>query len=191
VQGLGGLQLDLGGLPVDIAAAGCHKWLLAPGGLGVLYVHPDVLPRLAPINVGWNSVTNAVRWEELHFDLKADTSRFEEGTPNVLGTAALRAAVRLLEEAGFGAVDRHILALADRLRDGLRARGYRLLSPEAPGQKSGIVAFQHPRLSNENVLQHLSERDVRAAVRGGNVRFSPHIDNDEADIERALSALPA
>jgi selenocysteine lyase/cysteine desulfurase len=101
VQGLGALRLDLGRLPVDIAVSGCHKWLLAPAGMGVLYVHPDLIGRLAPTNVGWNSVTNALQWENIHWELKRDASRFEEGTPNVLGTAALLASVRILEEAGF------------------------------------------------------------------------------------------
>ena len=190
VQGLGALRCDLGCLPVDIAAAGCHKWLLAPAGIGVLYVRPDLLPDLLPTNVGWNSVTNALKWENLHFDLKNDSSRFEEGTPNILGTAGLLASVRLLESAGSEAVERHVLDMAGQLRDGLQARGYRVVSPGDPEQRSGIVAFRHSRLSNEDVLGALTEKKVRAAVRGGNVRFSPHVENDASDVECALAALP-
>ncbi len=191
VQGLGALRLDLGSLPVDIAAAGCHKWLLAPAGIGVLYVRPDLLPHLLPTNVGWNSVTSAVRWENLHFDLKNDASRFEEGTPNILGTAGLLASVRLLELAGFETVERHVLDMASRLRDGLQERGCRVVSPgEHERQRSGIVAFRHPRRSNEDVLHALTEKKVRVAVRCGNVRFSPHVENDASDVERALAALP-
>ena len=190
VQGLGALRLDLGGLPVDIAAAGCHKWLLAPAGVGVLYVRPGLLPDLLPTNVGWNSVTNALKWENIHFDLKNDSSRFEEGTPNILGTAGLLASVRLLEAAGFATVERHVLDLTERLRDGLHARDYRVISPEEAERRSGIVAFRHPHLSNEDVLHALGAKTVRAAVRGGNVRFSPHVENDAFDVERDLAALP-
>lgn len=190
VQGLGALRLDLGRLPVDVAVSGCHKWLLSPAGIGVLYVHSDLLPTLLPTNVGWNSVTNPLQWENLHFDLRTETARFEEGTPNILGTAGLLASVQMLEQAGFDAVERHILDLADQLRAGLHARGCQIVSPAGESQKSGIVAFRHSRASNESVLKTLAERKILAAVRCGNVRLSPHVENDAADVERALAGLP-
>ena len=44
VQGFGALRLDLSTLPgVSFATGGGHKWLLAPGGVGFLYVRPDLL----------------------------------------------------------------------------------------------------------------------------------------------------
>nr|CAA9296021.1 Cysteine desulfurase [uncultured Armatimonadetes bacterium] len=191
VQGLGALRVDLSALRVDLAAAGCHKWLLAPGGLGVLYVRPGVLPLLRPTNIGWNSVVDSIDWDRIHFDLRPDSQRFEEGTPNLLGTAALHASVSLLEAVGFDAVEERILALAARIRGGLAARGYRVLSPDHPGARSGIVAFRHPTLPNDAVLAALTERRVIAAVRAGNVRFAPHAYNNEADVDAAMAALPS
>ncbi len=189
VQGLGALRIDLPRFHIDIAAAGCHKWLLSPGGIGVLYVRPEVMGRLRPTNIGWNSVTNSVQWERIHFDLRPETARFEEGTPNLLGTAALYASVSLLEAAGFDAVEAHILRLANKARMLLAERGCRIISPEEPAKRSGIVAFHHPTLPNDAALAVLAERSVIAAVRCGNLRFSPHIENDEADIEKAVAAI--
>jgi selenocysteine lyase/cysteine desulfurase len=191
VQGLGALRPDLSALPVDIATAGCHKWLLAPGGLGVLYVRSEVFPTLLPTNIGWNAVEESIDWENLHFDrLKPTPERFEEGTPAILATAALLASVRLLESVGFDAVNNRVLMLADYARAALRARGCRLFSPEGEGQKSGIVAFRHPRLSNDEVLTALGQQKVIAVSRGGNLRFSPHAYNSEADIDTAVAAVP-
>jgi predicted GNAT family N-acyltransferase len=48
VQGVGALKLDLANLPIDMATAGCHKWMLAPGGIGFLYIRPEILPTLLP-----------------------------------------------------------------------------------------------------------------------------------------------
>jgi selenocysteine lyase/cysteine desulfurase len=191
VQGLGALRLDLSALPVDFAAAGCHKWLLAPSGLGVLYVRPELQAGLLPTNIGWNSVSDPIDWERLHYDeLKTAASRYEEGSPNLLGTAALNASVGLLERVGFDAVERRVLGLADHARAALRARGMRLMCPEGDGQKSGIVPFRHPRLSNEAVLKALEAEKVVVAVRCGSVRLSPHAYSTEAEIDRAVAAIP-
>lgn len=188
VQGLGALRPDLS--LVDVAASGCHKWLLAPGGLGVLYVRPDVLATLRPVNMGWNSVTDSTDWERIHFDLRPGAARFEEGTFNLLGTAALGASVALLEEVGFDAVEERVLATADYARLRLTERGCRVVPLPDPGQRSGIVAFRHPTLPNDTVLAALSAQGVLAAVRGGNVRFAPHAYNTEEDVDRAVSAIP-
>jgi len=192
VQGLGALRLDLSTLPVDFASAGCHKWLLAPSGVGVLYVRPEVQRTLLPTNIGWNSVSDPIAWERLHYEeLKTAADRYEEGSPNLLGTAALGASVDLLERAGFDAVEGRILALADHARAALKRCGMRVMSPEGADQKSGIIAFRHPTLSNEAVHEALTSARVVCAVRCGNVRFAPHAYSTEDEIDRAVEAIPA
>jgi selenocysteine lyase/cysteine desulfurase len=190
VQGLGALRLDIERDNVDIAAAGCHKWLMAPGGMGVLYVRPEVFATLLPVNIGWNSVTNPIDWERQHFDeLKPTTDRFEEGTPSILNTATLGASVALMEEVGFDRMEQRVLQLADYTRLCLTEKGCRVLSPDSAESRSGIVAFRHPSLGNNEVLAKLGENGVTVAVRCGNVRISPHAYNREADIERAVALL--
>jgi selenocysteine lyase/cysteine desulfurase/predicted GNAT family N-acyltransferase len=189
IQGFGALRLNLSDLPVDFASAGCHKWLLAPGGVGLLYVRPGLMQTLLPVNIGWNSVQDPIAWERLHFDeLKITADRFEEGTPNILGIAALNASVALLEETGLDAIEERVLALAAYAREGLEKRGLHIIGPTET--QSGIVAFRHPTLPNDAVLQALSDQQIRSAVRCGNVRFSPHAYITEADIDKALAALP-
>lgn len=191
VQGLGALRLDLETLPIDIATAGCHKWLLAPGGMGVLYVRDAIIPDLLPTNIGWNAVEEPTDWENLHFArLKPHAERYEEGTPGLLATAALQASVTLMEAVGFDAIEQRVLALADYARHLLTERGCRIVSPDASAQRSGIVAFRHPTLSNDTVLAALKAKKVVAAVRCGNVRFAPHAYISEADIEEAVSVIP-
>lgn len=188
VQGLGALRPDLS--EVDIATAGCQKWLLAPGGIGVLYLRPEILPDLRPVNIGWNSVIDSLDWEHIHFDLRPDAARFEEGTPNLLGTAALGASTALLETIGFDAVEQRVLALADYARARLRERGCHVVSPNDAAHRSGIVAFRHRTVPNEMVLAALAEQRIVAAVRAGNLRFAPHAYNSEEDIDAAIAALP-
>ncbi len=190
VQGLGALRLDVERDQIDIAAAGCHKWLMAPGGLGVLYVRPAVFSSLLPVNIGWNSVTNPIDWERQHFDeLKPTTDRFEEGTPSILNTATLGASVALMEAVGFDRMEHRVLELADHVRTCLRQRNCRIMSPDSREARSGIVAFRHPSLDNNAALSKLADNSVTVAVRCGNVRISPHAYNTEADKERAAALL--
>jgi selenocysteine lyase/cysteine desulfurase len=192
VQGVGALRLDLSELPIDIAVAGCHKWLLTPGGIGFLYVRPEIFREMIPTNIGWNSVENAIDWERLHFDeLKPTPERFEEGTPALLATAAFLKSVELLESLGFDSVEGRVLTLARYARRQLTRKGYHVVSPDNPAQRSGIIAFRHPRLTNDEVLSALEAKKVISAIRCGNVRFAPHCYNNEEDIDRAIAALPA
>lgn len=191
VQGLGALRARFADWNVDIATAGCHKWLLSPAGIGGLYIRDGLTPELLPTNIGWNSVEHPIEWERMHWnELRQTPERYEEGTPNILGTAGLLQSVKLLESVGFEAVETRIVGLASILRDGLEQRGYRVLSPTEPEKRTGIVAFRHPTWSNEEVVRALEAATVRVVVRCGNVRFSPHAYNNEEDITRALDALP-
>ena len=46
-------------LGVDFLAADGHKWLLGPEGAGLFYVRRELLDRLRPLGIGWNSVVDA------------------------------------------------------------------------------------------------------------------------------------
>ena len=187
IQGLGALECDLSACGADIAAGGCHKWLLAPAGIGPLYVKPERLSELLPTNVGWNWVDRPFVWDRLRFeDTKPGTERFEEGSPAILATAALEASLGLLESVGMSTVEARVCATAEALREKLRERGMTVCPTEG---HSGIVPFRHPGKSNDEVLESLDSQNIWAAVRCGWVRFSPHAYTTSDDVERAIRAL--
>ncbi len=189
VQGLGALVPDLS--YVDIAAAGCHKWLLTPAGIGVLYIRPELLPTLLPTNVGWNWPERPMEWRETGFqEPKATAARFEEGSPSLYSTAAFLASVTLLESVGFQAIQERVISLGRFAHQKLSERGMKLACSDAALLNSGIVGFQHPQIANTDIETILTENKVRVAVRAGWVRFSPHGYSTEDEIERAVAALP-
>ncbi len=192
IQGLGAFPIDLSGLGVDVAATGSQKWLIGPMGVGGLYIHPETLAHLRLVNMGAGAVQNVMAFATMAIndDLKTTAQRYEEGTPNVMGYAGLAAALAMLEEAGIENVSRQILDLTRLAMNGLRERGYTVLSPDKDADRAGLVMFNHPTLSCDEVGQHLIDAKINVAVRGGRVRFAPHFYNNEADIARALDALP-
>ncbi len=191
IQGLGALPLQAEHLGIDVVATGAHKWLLAPGGTGGLYIAPHVLDRLRLVNMGAGAVVDVMKFDPLDFSPKPNAQRYEEGVPNFLGLVGLESALSLLEEVGIETIATEILALADYTAEKLEAKGYSVVSPRADAQRAGLVMFKHRELPNDTVMQALTDANVAAAARGGNLRFSPHFYNTREEIDRAVDALPA
>lgn len=78
--------------------------------------------------------------------------------------------------------------LADRLVDGLRDAGYRVLSPRGATEWSGIVKFDSPEHETEDLQRCEAIRS--SARRGGGIRISPHFYNTAAEVLRVADALP-
>lgn len=190
IQGLGALPLNVEALGVDIAVTGSHKWLMAPPGTGGLYVAPSVLDRLRLVNMGAGSVVDMMKFDPLDFTPKPTVQRYEEGSPNGLGLVGLNAALSLLEEVGIEAISTQIFALSAYASKKLEAKNYRVVSPCDDSQRAGLVTFRHRSLPNGAVLSALEKAKVTGAVRGGNLRFSPHFYNTIEEIDRAVEALP-
>jgi selenocysteine lyase/cysteine desulfurase len=189
IQSLGVLPLDVKRCGIAVLAAGAHKWLCGPQGIGVLYVDRELLPRLTPPLAGWKSVVDENDFT-LHFTLRGDAAVFEAGTLNMAGIAGLGAALELLVEIGGGRIRAQVAALVEQLSAGLEQRGWRLASPRQSGERAGIVAFAGAA-NPQQLLHHLAEGGVSAALRDGHIRLSPHFANNGADAERFFAVLDA
>src|ERR1051325_49993 len=56
IQALGAVPTNVEAELVDVAAGASHKWLLAPEGVGYLYLSDRARERIQPTLVGWTSV---------------------------------------------------------------------------------------------------------------------------------------
>ncbi len=191
IQGLGVFEMDVEKFGIDFLAADGHKWLLAPEGIGILYVSDRVRDDLSPVTVGWNSVEDPSTYLPYHFEkLRKDARKFEEGSPNLLGTFALGASIEMLLETGIPEIGKRILKLTDRLAEGLLEGGYQILSPRGEGEKSGILIFTSGSgESDAHLFDHLNGKGIFTALRGGGIRLSPHFYNSEEEIENFFAAL--
>ena len=191
IQGLGVFEMDVEKHHIDFLAADGHKWLLAPEGLGILYVSARVIDNLHPSFVGWHSVEDASNYLPYHFDkIRKDAKKFEEGSPNLLGTFALGASLELLLHVGIKNICERVLKLTDLLAEGLTKRGYQVLSPRGDGEKSGILIFSSgDEEKNQVLFDFLNRGKVFCALRGRGVRLSPHFYNTEEEVERFFQIL--
>lgn len=189
IQGVGALQLDVEALGIDFLACGGHKWLMAGQGIGFLYCSERLQPQLQP-PAGW--LHGPVDWERFFdYDLTffPDARRFDLGTANQLGIAAMHAAQGLYHELGPAWCEERVLGLAQYLARGLDRLGFARYGTADPAHASGIVAIHHPE--PDALLDHLRARGIVASVRNRLVRFAPTWYNSEAELDATLEAIKA
>jgi selenocysteine lyase/cysteine desulfurase len=123
--------------------------------------------------------------------LRADAGRYECGTLNTIGCFGLRASIEFLLEIGLERIGPAVLALADRIEQGVRAKGYQVMVERTYGNGSGIVSFRHPGIDCRVLVSDLKRHRITAAPRQGWVRMSPHFYITPDDIDQVLRVLPA
>ncbi len=191
MQAVGALAIDVHRSPIDVLATASNKWLLGPFGCGWMYVRREVIEQIQPLVLGVYSVMPRTTYLDHSLTLRPTARRFDDGVPNFLALAGLRPSLELLASVGPAVIESRVLALTDRLAEGLTARGYLVLSPrEKPGERSSIVTFRHPEYDSAALQARLTEAGVVVSLREGAIRVSPHFYNSEGEIDQLLEALP-
>jgi selenocysteine lyase/cysteine desulfurase len=171
-QGLGWLPIDAGRFDVLVCSA--YKWLMSPRGTAFLTVSERLLDDVVPHSAGWFA------GEDVHSSYFGPPLRLAASARRLdvspawfcwIGTAP---ALELIEDIGVPAIHAHDLALANRFRAGLG------LEPS----DSAIVSVDIPDAS-----ERLARAGIVAAMRGGRLRTSWHVYNDERDVDAVLDVL--
>jgi cysteine desulfurase / selenocysteine lyase len=186
-QSSGVLVQDMEKLPVDGWATAAQKGLLAPYGLGLLYVRRDWVDRIRPVALARFSVEVDADHEaagaEDGWRLRDGARRYEIGNYNYIGLAALRASLDLLLQIGPANVERRSVAASEQLRSALSGLDIPIL-PVSEGYRSHILAIaEHQGAGHDrsevgwlNALSAALTRDgIAHSVRRGAVRLSTHM----------------
>lgn len=191
IQGLGAFPLDVAAAGVDAVYAGGAKWLLALQGVSFLWLRASLLDRVALRLPGWRSVEDIWNFLDYGQAPAPDASRFEGGTPNIIGALSLVTSMDVLGAAGVDRIGAHVLALTDRLAEGLASRGYEVLGDRSSDAvKSGIVTFRRDGVDPVALGRRLGEAGICTTFRTTGIRVSPHGYNTADEIDAILDALP-
>jgi L-cysteine/cystine lyase len=180
-QGLGAIACDVRDLGCDFYAASGHKWLCGPDFSGCLYVRPERVADLSPMNLNYFALESMQR--PLDPVLARGARRFDPG--NLAGSVALwaLAALDVIEEAGLGWVTERGPALAGQLASQLREAGL-AVEPRGP---STIVSFRHD--DAPGVAKALTDEHIIARAMPGRVRASVGAWCLSEDIDRVVDAV--
>ncbi len=194
IQAAGVTPVDVRKCNVDAFATGGLKWLMAPMGIGFLYLSDRLCDRLKTPDPGWMSVEEP--WELLRYDqpLRTDAQRYEGGVANIAGIFGLNASIGLLLETGidqiFSQVTRCNRLLREGIRDtGLEKSGLLPFTTDHPAHQSGILTYALPNGIDHEALE-LSYRNygIFVSIRDKKLRFSPHGYNTFEEIEYVIQA---
>ena len=191
IQAMGAQPVNVEAELIDAAAGACHKWLLTPEGVGLLYLSDRALARIKPTLVGWMSVPVPEDYGNFEQPWTRGALAWETGTMPTALLHGLAASLNLLQETGVERIAAHLYELTDYLCERLQTRDYRIISSRLPGEKSQIVCIEHRgEWSSMALYHHLRKQGIIAAPRGTRLRISPHLYNTTEDIDALLDALP-
>ena len=191
IQGIGVFPFDVNATGVDAVYGAGAKWLMALQGIGFLWLRPELLDRVALRLPGWRSVADM--WNFLDYDQPPvpNASRYEGGTVNILGALSIATSMDVLASAGIERIGAHVLALTDRLVDGLLARGWTIVSDRSQDDvKSGIVTFRREGVDSIALGRRLNHAQICTTYRASGIRVAPHGYNTADEIDAILHSLP-
>jgi cysteine desulfurase / selenocysteine lyase len=198
-QVAGEIDVTLGAFPCDFFCISPHKGLLAPAGIGLLFLGPRANPRPL-VRGGTGSASESEEQPEFLPD------KHESGTLNLPGIAGLAAALDFIGREGVRALAVRRAAAADALREGIAALpGYTLHGPTRAADRLPLFSLTHATIPVDELAVVLDERGIScrhglhcapAAHRtigtlatGGTVRVSPGPFTTHAEIADAIHAF--
>lgn len=191
IQALGVVPTDVEAEFIDVAAGASHKWLLAPEGVGYLYLSDRARERIQPTLVGWISVPNPDDYLNFEQGWNRGALAWETGTGPTALIHGFQASLELLTRFGVQNVANYLEELTDDLCERLRAKRYEVVSSRTPGEKSQIVCIRHlDGLSAMSLYHQLNARNIVTAPRLDRLRISPHFYNTSSEVEDFVRALP-
>ena len=190
IQSLGAIPFDQQQIQADFIVADGHKWLMAAEGLALMYVKSCHLQTLKLHEFGWHMVAGRGNYDALTWEPAADATRFECGSPNMLGTHVLNASLKLILSIGLEEIHRTLKARVAFLIEQLQTiEGLHFNSQVQPLPESGIVNFTIKGFDSAWLQQKLMQEGVICAYRGGGIRFSPHFYTSEQTLETAVAII--
>lgn len=193
IQALGAATVDVESCKIDALAAGAHKWLMSPMGIGFLYLSENIQRKMKPVKTGWLSVEDPWSLSDFNKPWLPINSHLETGTINILGVAGLKSSLELFETIGHDDIEKHIQSLTGYIHDRLQdtpGHNISIISPGDPDHRLGIISFRIEGTDScETVVEQLKKSGITISAREHYFRLSPHFYNTKEEVESALDQL--
>jgi selenocysteine lyase/cysteine desulfurase len=187
---VGVLDLDVRKLDPDFVAFPTYKWLIGPYGRAFLYVarrHQGGVP-LEQTSYGRRAVRAEQEVYLADMNYVGDARRFDMGERDHFISMEMAAiGMEMVAQWGSAAIVERLAMLTARLAEGLREAGVAIPDPRV--RAPHILSLGFPNGMPSWLVARLAAENVYAAPRLGRLRISPHVYNDEADVDRFVTVL--
>jgi len=195
IQAIGRMKIDVRKMNIDYLGCGSNKGLLSMLGAGFVYCRKELVPKIIPPYVGYQSVDNFIsppaltsNFEKIFW--KNDARRFEAGNLNYAGIAAIQAGVQLLNKIGIENIQKRVLDLQKNFIDLVSDLSIPWRTPISNVQHwSGILCAYYDEENEEKVKEVLHRNKLILTMRGGYMRIALNFYNKEEHIDQLYLAF--
>ncbi len=191
-HGAGVMDIDVRRLDPDFLVFPTYKWVLGPYGRAFLYIarrHQDGVP-LEQTGFGRRAIAADRVPYMRDTAYTSGARRFDMGERDHFVSLEMAAiGMEMMAAWGQGPIEQRLRMLTDRIAGGLRDTGVQI--PAASLRAPHILSLGFPPGMAEGLIERLAAADVHVAPRLGRMRISPHVYNDEGDVDRFLAVFRA
>jgi selenocysteine lyase/cysteine desulfurase len=188
-HGAGMMDLDVARIDPDFLIFPTYKWVLGPYGRAFIYIakrHQDGVP-LEQTGFGRKGVLNDRVPYLSDLSYAPTARRFDMGErDHFVGIEMSTVALELMASWGHAAISERCAMLTARLEEGLGAAG--AILPKRSLRAPHLLCVSFPAGMPAGFIDALAAQKAFAAPRLGRLRISPHVYNDEEDVDRFVAA---
>lgn len=183
---IGVFPIDVVALGADFVIGGSYKYLRGGPGACFLYISPDTLEKLVPLDVGWFAKRDAFLYDRPDPpQFAAGGDAFLESTPPVLTYYQARSGQRFAIELGVSRLREYNLDRLKRLKRYLADTG--VDSCGGDPRHGAFLTVRHPDAAA--IAKRLSAANIQTDARGAWLRLCPDCLTRETELIRAAEAI--
>ena len=186
----GVIKLDVRTLDPDFLVFPTYKWLLGPYGRAFLYVakrHQNGVP-LEQTSYGRRAIAADQKPYFRDVSFVSDGRRFDMGErDHFISLEMASIGMEMMAQWGADAVKARLGMLTEQLAGALRDFG--VMIPDAAVRAPHVLSLHFPNGMPDALIERLAAENVHVAPRIGRMRISPHVYNDEEDVDRFVTTF--
>src|SRR4051812_11154952 len=186
----GVLPIDVAALDPDFLIFPTYKWVLGPYGRAFLYVAQRWQQGVPLEQTSYSRKGVAAERTPYFADLAfaEGAKRFDMGERDHFISLEMAAVgMEMMAQWGQAAVTARLAMLNERIAAGLDGLPVEMLEPRI--RAPHVLSLGFPHGMPDGLVERLAASGVHVAPRLGRMRISPHVYNDEADVDALLAAL--
>lgn len=191
-QSIGALLFDVARVRPDFAVAAGYKWMMGTYTLGFLYVAPKYRDG-RPLEHNWIARQGSENFASLvdyRDDFQPGARRFDMGEgANFSALPMVVAALEQLLDWGVENTQATLTAMTKQIAERAAPLGLRASDPSL--RAGHFLGLGFPGDVPNGLPDRLGAENVYVSVRGQSMRITPHLYNNEADVDRLIRVLAA